>query len=61
MKIVALAIAAALLLAGPATARELLNLHLAFGSRTPLYGSLSTRLVAEVAERSGGELRLRPH
>ena len=40
MKIVALAIAAALLLAGPATARELLNLHLAFGSRTPLYGSL---------------------
>lgn len=61
MRVLPLAFMAAVLFVGPATARESLNLHLAFGSRTPLYGSLSTRLAAEVAERSGGDLRLRTH
>ncbi|EDP65235.1 TRAP dicarboxylate transporter- DctP subunit [alpha proteobacterium BAL199] len=51
----------ALLCSASASAREQLNLHLAFSSRTPLYGTLATRLVAEVSERSGGQLRLRPH
>jgi len=44
-----------------ASARERLNLHLAFGIRTPLYGTLAERLAAEVGERSDGALRLRLH
>ncbi len=44
-----------------ASARERLNLHLAFGTRTPLYGTLAERLAAEVGDRAGGTLRLRLH
>lgn len=39
-------------------AAERLKLHLAFGSRTPLYGSLAERLAAEVGQRSARKLRL---
>ncbi len=44
-----------------AFARDRLNLHLAFGLRTPLYGSLAERMVSEVAARPGTRLRLRTH
>ncbi len=61
MRIVVFALVVGLLCSDGAFARERLNLHLAFGHRTPLYGSLADRFVAEVGERSGGRLRLRPH
>lgn len=61
MRFFLLALVLALLSSAGASAREQINLHLAFSSRTPLYGTLATRLVAEVAERSGGRLRLRSH
>ncbi|GHD61147.1 ABC transporter substrate-binding protein [Thalassobaculum fulvum] len=61
MRIVVFALVVGLLCSDAAFARERLNLHLAFGQRTPLYGALAERFVAEVGERSAGRLRLRPH
>lgn len=54
-------VAVAQLCSYDASADERLNLHLAFGSRTPLYGSLAERLIAEVKTISDGRLRLRSH
>lgn len=61
MRVLLLALALALSYPGAAFARDRLDLHLAFGYRTPLYGSLAERMVAELAQRSGGGLRLRTH
>lgn len=61
MRVFVFALVLGLLCSNGAFARERLNLHLAFGLRTPLYGSLAERLVAEVAARAGAGLRLRPH
>lgn len=61
MRVFVFALVFGLMCSNTAFAREKVNLHLAFGQRTPLYGSLAERLVAEVAERSRGALRLRSH
>lgn len=61
MRVFVVVLVVGLLCSNGAFARERLNLHLAFGARTPLYGSLAERLVAEVAARPAGRLRLRPH
>ena len=46
---------------GPAVASERLNLHLAFGARTPLYGTLVPLVVQEAHRLSAGALLVRVH
>ena len=61
MRVLVFALVVGLICSNAAFARDRLNLHLAFGARTPLYGGLVERLAAEVAKRSGGRLRARLH
>jgi len=61
MRVSVFVLVVGVLCSNSAFAGDRLNLHLAFGLRTPLYGSLAGRLVAEVTERSGARLRLRIH
>jgi len=61
MRVFVIALVVGMLCSNGAFARDRLNLHLAFGTRTPLYGSLGERLVSAVAARSSGRLQLRTH
>jgi len=58
MRVLLVVLAFALWSSNGAFARDRLDLHLAFGYRTPLYGSLAERMVAGLTQRSGGALRL---